>query len=104
MEEGMSETQAKKEASDVLRPKYRKALIKIYKEFLETLYALKHSPLHYNVWRAMEEYEDAGKSLKRAIALSVEDHKSRLDAQLDDVDDEESETDSDSESEKEEEQ
>ena len=64
IDDGMSDERAKQEASDMLRPKYRKALMKKYKEFLETLYYMKHSPLHYKVLGAIWDYEDAGKTLK----------------------------------------
>ena len=57
----------------MLRPKYRKAFMKKYNEVLETLYYMKHSPLHYKVWEAIGDYEDAGRSLKRAIFVAVED-------------------------------
>ena len=42
-DDGLSDERATQEASEMLRPKYRKALMKKYKTFLETLYYIKHS-------------------------------------------------------------
>ena len=58
-----------------MQSKYRKALMKNYRDFLTTLSLMNHNPIHHKVWEAMEDYEDAGKSLQRAIFLAVEDHK-----------------------------
>jgi len=78
LNDGLSENEAEKEAAGLLRPKYRKAVMKSYSEFLETLYYMKHSPLHYSVWKAAEEYFDKGKNIQRAVTLAVEDHKHKI--------------------------
>jgi len=78
LNEGLSKNEAKKEATDLLRPKYRKAVMKSYSEFLETLYYMKHSPLHYSVWKAAGEYFDKGKNIQKAVTLAVEDHKHKI--------------------------
>lgn len=83
--EGMSEKQAKQEASEALRPQYRKALMKNYTEFLCTLYYMKQSPLHYKVGRAAEEYMEDGKSVERAIRRAIYDHRHLMDEVLDDA-------------------
>ena len=92
MQEGMSEKQAKMETSELLQPKYRKALMKNYMEFLYNLNLMNHSPIHYKVWQSIKEYENDGKSVKRAISLAVKDHKHLLDELLDDDNDSDRET------------
>ena len=42
-DDGLSDERATQAVSEMLRPKYRKALMKKYKTFLETLYYIKHS-------------------------------------------------------------
>ena len=92
-EDSMSKRQAEKEVSNMLRPKYQKALMKKYGEFLETLYYMEHSPLHYRVKKAADKYWSDGKSLKKAITLAVKEHRHQLDMLLDE--DEEDSEDSD---------
>jgi len=95
MQDGMSEKRAKQEASDLLRPKYRKAFVKNYMSFLYTMYLMKHSPIHYKVWKSMEDYIEEGKPVKRAIQMAVEDYKHLMEELLDE-ESENSESDEDS--------
>jgi hypothetical protein len=91
-DEGMAKQEAKQEARDLLLPRYKKALMKKYKDFLSILHYMDNSPIHNKVKRAAQVCWDERKHLKRSIALAVEDHKHLLNELLEDSETEDSDT------------
>jgi len=75
MKDGKSKKKAEYEAGNLLHSKYRKHVMEEYKKFMFTLYHLNSSPLHNKVKEAVNDYFNAGKGIKRATNLAVEEYK-----------------------------
>jgi GTPase SAR1 family protein len=73
-----TEEEAEQKASETLQNKYIKTFLNIYKDFLTNTLELNQNILHQDVLQMIEEYMEDGNSINRAVSLSVEYHRPRL--------------------------
>jgi hypothetical protein len=65
-----------------MQNKYIKTFLNIYKDFLTNTIELNQNILHQDVLQMIEEYMEDGNSINRAVSLSVEYHRPRLEELL----------------------
>jgi len=77
-EDGPSEKGATEKASDDLNPKYRRSLMRIYKQFVQRMHALSHDSDHKEFMHALDWYMGfKGYTFEKALDITMR-KKSRL--------------------------
>jgi len=91
-EQELSETAAKKEVDELFLPRERKLLMKLYKNMMTTMYAIKRSPLHRKITNEIQSMmQDYDYTFEKASAIAMRKNKHLFDELLDHGDDSDSE-------------
>ena len=95
----MSEDAARTEVNVILRPKYKKALVKEYKSLVQLMNDMKSSPTHKKIEESLHEYLDKGYSFDKALDRAIHENKYMFDALLEKFDEESEDSESEEEDE-----
>ncbi len=76
---GMERTEARRTAGSVLLPRYRKTLIKNYKDFLASIHELKSSPLHHKIMESIAKQMEMGKEFEKVVNIIMKQQKHAFD-------------------------
>ncbi len=75
----MERTEARRTAGNALLPRYRKTLIKNYKDFLATSHELKSSPVHHKIMESIAKQMQTGKEFEKAVNNTMKQQKHAFD-------------------------
>ena len=91
----LSEEKARREASSMLHSKYKRALVKEYKSFLNLMFLMKSSPIHIQITNDINKYVDEGSKFDSALDMAIKRNNYVFDGVLNKFDDDDDDDDDD---------